>query len=222
MIPNQDSRFYCLSFRKRTMSQEHIEQQQQELIGLLAQLDSARSKVIAMISANKAITTPPKPVSKLPEISKSVPEPILPAIVKPPVSLWQPSISQLFNEHSPLLSLFASAEYLPFGKGRVDINTPDFKWRRDIVIDNITAATSPSGFYGKDKPECVILRLNNFILLWNFQLSPEGAKVFIAGVSDQDAEPIWYDCSKIPATPAKNLLDEVTLFVNNYKYPQPA
>lgn len=199
-------------------------------------------QVRAVLEANKVLTEveqvqntqkapPVAPLSsKLPAVKASPLPPVAPPPVIPPVAPVLPvsttttsPMSMLFSEHSPLLALFASAEYLPMGKGRVDINTEDFKWRRDIELNESNASTSPTGFYGRSKPECVVIRLETFILMWDFALSPENALVFIADVSDVDPGRIlWYRANTLPATPAKNLFDEVTAFVESYKPYQPA
>ena len=138
--------------------------------------------------------------------------PIKQPLIPPPPP--ENSLGLLESLESPLVEIFAPGPWFPDGKGRVTVGSNGFKWYKDTdPFDRSEAvrATLPTGFYsGDNRPTKVVLRLETCILAWDFDLNVEKMLVYVAGVSDTNAEsPRWLRASELTASLSGRLLREL-------------
>lgn len=141
----------------------------------------------------------------------SLPAVAIPSQLEAPVP--QNSLAKLFGNDSPLLNIFAPSPWVPDGRGKITVGSAGFNWFKrtnPLECDNAKRATLPSGFYsGDDRPQCAILRLEESILIWTFDLSPESMLVYMAGLSDADGTSRWFKPSDLSSSYAQRLVREL-------------
>jgi hypothetical protein len=131
------------------------------------------------------------------------------------------SLERLLGKDSPLLDIFGPAPWMPEGRGRVTVGSQigeqGFNWykRTDPLQRNpIERATLPSGYYsGENLPRYVILRLESIIVLWSLSMESEAMHLYIAGLSDADAQhPRWFHPHELSASYTRRFMTELEKF----------
>lgn len=124
------------------------------------------------------------------------------------------ALQRLLGNASPLLDIFAPSPWLPEGKGIITVGSDGFQWYKrtnPLVREAGERATLPSGFYhGDSRPEFVILRLKNIILVWNFKMTPDDMLFYIVGLSDNNPENVrWFHPSELSASYTRRIVTEL-------------
>lgn len=127
----------------------------------------------------------------------------------------------LSQTESPLVQIFAPGPWLPEGKGTVTVGT--FQWYKETnpaVKSAIECAKLPTGFYGNEhgRPACVILRMENAIVYWNFGFTADDISVFMVGLSNANPSNVrWFKVGELSASYTLRLVTELQAVLEKYK-----